>query len=264
MTPARLHTMFRGPSLFVVLSLSVTLGLGALLSACTESDNPGSGSGDAVFIDNPPADSVVFWPPSMKYARRGDTIYTHIRGLKRQAMCAVPQEVRWNFRRDTTGSEFYRARSSFEIPARTNCAADSTGFDTLFRVRFYTRVGNNLYLETPDGVVTDSLQFIAEDAPALVSAGQIRHGPSGADSTVSGRFTYFDSTETNPERRLRIDSLATCEVVQTAVFEMRQDTTLVKFRLIRATPRPAGQFPPCGGPRRDSITVVFNRFNFLP
>jgi hypothetical protein len=235
------------------------------LAGCTESAD------EAVVVDNPAADSVVFWPPTMKYARQGDTLYLYIRGLKRRAECAVPLQVGWKFRQDTTQDQYYRARSSFEIPAGASCAPDAQGIDTLFRVRFFTRIGNRLFLETPDSVVTDSIGFIAGDAPNLASAVTLRHVAGGPDSTIADRFTFRDSTASHPQRVLRVASLATCEILQTAVYDIHRDpvgsapdTTIVKIRLIQASPRPASVFPPCAGPRSDSLEVVFNRFNFLP
>jgi|GEM_PF-4091140 len=242
----------RGSSVSVVLT--ALLGF-AGLTACTQTE-------EAIVLENPPADSVTFWPPTLKYARQGDTLYLLINGMKRRTTCAVPLQVGWNFRRDTTGTEYYRARAKFEVPS--GCAQDPKGLDTMFRVRFYTKIGNKLYLETPDTSITDSLQFIAGNAPSLAKVTQLVHVAGGADSLVSGRFTFRDSTATRPRRTLHVNALATCEILQTAVYERRGDTTIVKARLIEGEPRPASVFPPCAGPRADSVEVVFNRFNYLP
>lgn len=247
---------------FRLIALSGLLAGAVGLTSCLNPEG-------SMSLENPPADSVVFWPPTMKYARQGDTLYLRVHGLKRQATCAIPVQVGWNFHRDTTGTEFYRVRSAFEVPQ--GCPADPDGLDTLFRVRFYTRTGNTLYLETPDTVITDSMSFIAGDAPAFAYAGTLRLVVGESDSVVGGRYTYRDSTAAHPRRMLHVSPLATCEVLQTAVYETRKsntalgpDTTVVKFRLIQAAQRAASVFPPCAGPRNDSVEVVFNRYNFLP
>jgi hypothetical protein len=238
--------------------LLVGLAVAALLTldACTDPEAD-------VMIDEPPVDSVAFWPKTVKYAKYGDTLYPQIFGLKRRAECAIVMELGWKFRRDTTGSEFFRVRSRFQIPAGSSCAPDPDGLDTMFRVRFYTRVGNRLYLETPEGVITDSVLFVADET-ALATAVVLKHVPGTVDSTTSGRFTFYDSTATRSRRSIVVRSLAICEVLQTSVYEKRQDTLVVKIRLIQATPQPADIFPPCAGVRVDSVEVVPNTFNFLP
>ncbi len=220
---------------------------------------------DAKVLENPAADSVVFWPPTMTYARFGDTLHLVVHGLKRQKSCAIPLKVGWNFLRDSTDTEFYEVHSEFELPAR-GCRRDTAGLDTSFRVRFFTSPGKWLYLRTPEGRTTDSLLFIAPDGPGLVNVIILDH-PAGADSTRIGRVVYRDSTASHPVRRLVVDSLATCEVLQTATYESRTtsgDTTRVKVRLLKATIQSAASFAPCAGPHADSVAVVFNRYNFLP
>lgn len=229
----------------------ILLGLGG----CTEAE-------EAVLLEDPPVDSVTFWPPHLQYARQGDTLHLRIHGIKRQRICAEPLQLSWNFRHDSTGTEHYQFRSRFVIPAGASCKKDPEGLDTVFRVRFFTRVGNTLYLETPQGTITDSLRFIAGDAPDLVTVLTLRHG--GGDSTTSGRLSYRDSTAAHPRRVVRVNDLATCEIVQAAVYERQADSTVVKVRLIKAAAQPAASFPPCAGPRTDSLEAVPNRHNYLP
>lgn len=223
------------------------------------------GTGEVEVLENPPADSVVFWPPTMTYARFGDTLHLVVHGLKRGKRCAVPVQLGWKFLRDSTGTEFYQVHSEFEVPAK-GCPRDAAGLDTSFRVRFYTSPGKWLYLRTPEGRTTDSILFIAPEGPGLVSVLTLDH-PAGADSTRSGRVLYRDSTAFHPVRRLVVDSLGTCEVLQTATYESRHDSgdiTRVKIRLLKATIGSALSFAPCAGPHADSVAVVFNRYNFLP
>src|SRR5690606_30941784 len=62
--------------------LAVAMGTwGGWGAACTASEEP-------VVVENVPVDSVVFWPPTLRYARFGDTLSLHVRGLKRQRTCA--------------------------------------------------------------------------------------------------------------------------------------------------------------------------------
>lgn len=226
----------------------------------------------STIVENPPADSVVFWPASVKYARHGDTLHLLIHGLKRRRMCAIPQ-LGWNFLRDSTGHEAYELKAEFEIP-RPGCRSDAAGLDTSFRVRFYTTPGKWLYLRTPDGRTTDSVLFVAADTPDAVHVITLRHVPGDADATEEatsgsahvtrrGKAVYRDSTAAHPRRMVTIEALEACEILQAATYEPRGDTTLVKVRLIKATFPPA-PFAPCSGPRTDSVEVVFNRYNFLP
>ena len=88
MTPILMKSLApRGPWVGLALAVLITV---TALTACTQSE-------DAIVIDNPSADSVTFWPPTLKYARQSDTLYLLINGLKRQASCAVPLQVGWNF-----------------------------------------------------------------------------------------------------------------------------------------------------------------------
>ncbi len=244
----RTGTITRG--IFFFSACALATGLGACLQ-----------TGEATVLSNPPADSVVFWPPSVQYARYGDTLHLVIHGLKRRKVCAVPQ-VGWKFLRDSTGFESYQVHSEFELPA-TGCRKDEAGLDTSFRVRFFTVPGNRLYLLTPDGKATDSVLFVASETGGAVSVITLRHPAESGDTTRSGRALYRDSTASHPRRMLRLDTLAACEILQTATYEYRGDTTLVKVRLITAS-LPPESFAPCSGARADSVEVVFNRYNFLP
>lgn len=229
----------------------------ALLTGCLEPEK-------TVLLEDPPADSVTFWPPNVQYARQGDTLHLLVHGLKRRKTCAVPLQVSWDFNHDSSGFESYRVRSRFEVPGDASCAPDPAGLDTSFRVRFYTRPGKRLYLRTPDGRITDSLLFIAPETPELVNVITLRHLAGGGDSTVGGRAVYRDSTPSHPRRTVRVDPLETCEILQTATYEYRGDTTLVKIRLIKATLQSSFLFPACADARADSVEVAFNRYNFLP
>jgi hypothetical protein len=180
-------------------------------------------------------------------------------------------QINQTFLADSTRNDYYKLRFKFEIPAGAQCPAEPLGFDTLIRISGLTTiVGKNLYLQAPDGRVTDSIQLIAEDfrtsadGRTLVNAILLKYVAGGPDTIVSNRFSFTDSSLTHPRRMLRTDSLGACEVFQSAVYEKRGDTTIVKARLIHGTPRPASVFAPCAGPHADSIEVVYNRFNFLP
>src|SRR5690606_24692076 len=99
------------------------------------------------------------WPPTLRYARFGDTLSLHVRGLKRQRTCAHIEKLGWDFRRDSTGAEYFTPSSKLEIPP--SCAADPEGLDTLFKVQVFTRTGKKFYLAAPDGRLTDSVLFVS-------------------------------------------------------------------------------------------------------
>ncbi len=250
----RFRRRFKGVAPLLLAGVMSTL---SAVTGCTKTE-------EAVLINEPPADSTVFWPRSMEYARRGDTLYLQVHGLKRRAVCAVPVQISWNWSQDTTKHQFYRLRSSFEIPAGAHCASDPAGLDTMFRRVFTPEIGNKLYLQTPDGTITDSILFVTDAIPNQASVMVIKHAHGVNDSTTFGRFTFFDSTSTHPKRVVKSNALDACEILQTAVYERKADTTFVKVRLIRAAPQPSSVIPECAGPYGDSVPVVFNRYNYLP
>lgn len=224
----------------------------ALLAGCLDAPAP-------VTLSNPPADSVTVWPSTVQYARRGDTLTLIVHGLKRTYPCAIESKVGWTFRHDTTNAEYFRVNSEFTIPGDPSCDREPEGFDTLFRARIYTRPGNVFYLETPQGEITDSVFFVAEASQAAL---EILRLPPGADSVTSGRFTFRDSTAARPRRMVYARNLATCEFMQTAVYEPQDDSIVVTVRRIVAQPLPAAQLPACAGPRDDSIPVAYRAYRF--
>jgi hypothetical protein len=99
-------------------------------------------------------------------------------------------------------------------------------------------------------------------AEASVAALEILWLPRGADSVTSGRFTFRDSTAARPRRMVHARNLATCEFMQTAVYEPQGDSSKITVRRIVAQPLPAPQLPPCAGPRDDSMAVVYRAHRF--
>lgn len=231
-------------------SLLITGLFAALLAACLSPDS------EPIELTDPPADSVTIWPASINVARRGDTLTFIIHGLKRQYACAKTIKVGWDFLRDTTGAEYYRPNSAFEIPADPPCVAEPEGFDTLFRVRVYTEVGKRFHLQTPDGVVTDSVLFVSDQSQVFLETFQ--HAPGGSDSTVSGRYVFRDSTASHPRRMLHLRTPARCEFLQTALYERRGDTLSIQLRRIRAAVLPDALLPACAASARaaDSVEVA--------
>lgn len=235
-------------------ALALFMGLG--ISACT------SEPVEVTTLKDVPVDSVVFWPPALRYAHDGDLLLLQMRGVQRQRKCrnATTDTLSWSFRRDSTGSEYYTPHSSFEI--RSTCPADPDGLDSTYRVRAYTLVGKSFYLETPDGRLTDSVLFISADPAKLPVTDTLIHVVSSGSVTSRGRFTYRDSTAEHPRRTVEADSLAACEVLQVAVFDRRADTLTVRVRSLQGTALPVNVLPACAGVHKDTIEVVPNLYRF--
>ena len=223
--------------------------------ACNSSD-----AGDTLQLDDVPMDSAVFWPSNLRYANYGDTLSLEMRGVKRQRTCAKILKLGWDFRRDSTGSEFFTPNSTFEI--NTSCKADAAGLDTVFKAQVFTRLGHMFYLETPDGRRTDSVMFVSEPGlSARPSIDTLRHLVTGASSSTHGRMVFRDSTATHPRRTVEADSLAACELLQTAVYDRRGDTLVVRVRRLHAGTLEEA-FPACSGAHADTIDVVPNLHRF--
>jgi hypothetical protein len=237
-------------SVFFVLSALAALGI----SGCT------SEPAEVITLRNVPVDSAVFWPPSIRYAHNGDLLSLHMRGVQRQRKCAKADTLDWNFRRDSLGAEFFTPKSQFQV--NTSCAADPKGLDSLYKYRVYTLVGKYFYLETPDGRRTDSVLFISGDAPLPSRMDTLRHVVSSGSVSTKGRLTFRDSTAAHPRRSVEADSLASCEVLQAAVFDRRGDTLVVRARSIQGTALPVSLLPACSGIHADTIEVVPNLHRF--
>jgi hypothetical protein len=233
------------------------ISMGMFVTSCTLQEE------GAKLLEDPPADSVTFWPPSLHYAKFGDTLTVRIHGLKRQYDCATTLELRLAFREDTTKAQYFHLRSRFEIPANPPCGREDAGLDTGFKAQISTREGRPFYLEKADSTRTDSIVFVAPSSQAFLDA--FDHIPSmsaGAGTTVHGRYIFRDSTASQRRWLLRVDSLAACEILQTAVFDRRGDTLAVRVRRILAKPLPESILPACAGTHADSLSVVFNAHKF--
>lgn len=211
-------------------------------------------------VENVPVDSVVFWPPTLRYAHYGDTLSLEMRGVKRERKCAKILKLGWDFRRDSTGAEFFTPNSEFDIPS--GCKADPAGLDTVFKAQVYTLLGNKFYLETPDGRRTDSVLFVSEPATsAKPTLDTLRHRVSVGGVTTRGRLVFRDSTATHPRRTVEADSLPACDLLQTAVYDKRGDTLVVRVRTLHAGSVPGG-LPACAGVHADTVEVVKNIHRF--
>lgn len=239
---------------FAAIGIAILATLGP--SACTS--DPES----TTVLRDVPVDSVVFWPPAVRYAQSGDTLSPWMRGVQRQRRCGMSDvdTLSWSFRRDSTGSEYYTPRSLFEI--RSSCPVDREGLDSLYKVRVYTKVGKYFYLETPDGRLTDSVLFISGDVALPSRMDTLLHVvPDGSITTRDG-LTFRDSSATHPQRTVEADSLAACEVLQAAVFDRRGDTLAVRVRRIQGTTLPVDLLPACAGVHADTLDVVPNLYRF--
>lgn len=230
-------------------SALASLLLAALLSACM------SPSSEPVVLLNPPADSLRVWPSSVNVARRGDTLTFIVHGLKRQYACAKTLDVGWNFLHDSTGAQYYRLSSAFEIPAHPSCAADPEGLDSLFRRQPFTGAGKRFYLQMSDGMVSDSVLYVSEQSQAFLET--FAH-VGGGDSTVSSPYVFRDSTASHPRRMVHLRAPARCEFLQTALYERKGDTLNIQVRRIRAIALSDTLLPACATAARaaDSVEVA--------
>ena len=237
------------PLLLAILS-------GILLFGCNETIYPES---DPTYVHNVAADSIVFWPPALKYAREGDTVSFRVVGLQRGYACAKVMEMGWTWRDDST-SDFYSLHSLIRIPGNPTCALDTKGLDTLFKATFPTLPGQKLYLQTSAGALTDSLFYVAGNGYTAV----FTHLVSGPDSAFyGGRFLFHDSVSATQSRRfVTTDSMAACETFQSAAFKRNGDTLTVRVKRLEAVPLSASVFAPCAGPHADTVEVVFDRYRY--
>jgi hypothetical protein len=202
-------------------------------------------------IEDADADSLVFWPPSMKYATTGETLVPVVMGLRRLYVCTDILELGWA-RAVSAAGNFLDLKARLLLPAHPTCAL-TTGLDTALIIPDSTPAGETLYLRTADGRVTDSLGILA----GQTFTRSFTHVRSTADTVkILGGFTFFDSTAGRHQRLLGADSLSVCESLQAAVFDRKGDTVTVRFRLL-VTPSPS-----CADRYSDTVAVVPNRFAF--
>jgi hypothetical protein len=207
------------------------------------------------------ADSVKVWPPTLHYARAGDTLTLLVVGLKKGYTCAeVVTEPSWFFELDTLEHETYRIVPGFhQRPDPPGCDADP-GRDTVFRRVLLTSEGTSLYLKASDSTVTDTVTYVS--GPAFLHL--INHVRTTDADTLTERngFTFRDSTAGHPHRMMYTDSLPTCGILQAATFEKHGDTVAVRMLRIQASALPDSVLPSCAGPRADSIEVVPKLYPF--
>lgn len=235
--------------------LVMTACAGVLLTGCNQTEYPYR---DPTYVHNVPVDSIVFWPPSLRYARAGDTVSFRVIGLKRGYVCARILEMGWTWRDDST-SDYYTLHSLVELPGNPTCAVDNKGADSLFKVIFPTLSGQKLFVQTSAGVSTDSLVYVAGDGYTDI----FTHRISDPDSAgYGGRFLFHDSGATQPRRFVTADSMATCETFQSAAYKRSGDTLTVRVRRIHAVELSPAIFPPCAGPHADTMDVVLDQYRF--
>jgi hypothetical protein len=237
-----------------VLLVATLMGLAGIFNGCNKTVYP---EADPTFIHNAAVDSIVFWPPALKYARAGDTVSFRVIGFRRVYVCSDIQELGLSWHDDST-HDSYSLHSLVKVPGTPHCAIDP-GLDTLFKRIFSTNAGEKLYLKTSAGVSSDSLFFVAGDGFTET----FTHLVSGPDSApVAGRYLFHDSGAGNPKRFLTADSLLACETFQSAAFKRSGDTLTVRFKRLIAVPLAAQDFPPCSGPHADTMEVVLDRFRY--
>lgn len=243
-----------GPGWTAIVSL-VSILSGTLLTACNQTVYPDR---EPTFIYNVSANSIVFWPPSLKYARNGDTISLLVVGFQRGYVCTEISDMGWTYRREDS-SDTYRLHSLIRVPGNPTCALDTRGLDSLFKVDFPTLPGRKLFLQSSSGVSTDSLLYISGNGYTHV----FTHLVSGPDSArIDGRFLFHDSGTTSLRRFVTADSMASCETFQSAAFKRNGDTLTVTVKRIEAVPLSTLDFPPCLGPHADTVEVVFDRYRY--
>jgi hypothetical protein len=226
-----------------------------LLSGCNQTVYPDR---EPTLLENVAADSLVFWPPSLKYAREGDTVSFLVIGLQRGYACSQIALLGWNWNGDDSANNRYRLSSVIRLPENPTCAVDTKGLDSLFKRTFSTPPGQKLYLQTSAGVSADSLLYVAGDGYTHV----FQHLVSGPDSAVfGGRFVFHDSGSTRARRFVTADSMASCETFQSAAFKRQGDTLTVRVKRLVAVPGSAA-FPPCASPHADTVEVVFDRYRY--
>jgi hypothetical protein len=233
----------------------VTIIIATFFTSCNDTTYPDR---EPTLIHNVAADDIQFWPPSLKYARRGDTISLLVIGFQRGYVCTQIPDMGWTYHQEDT-SDTYRLHSLIKIPGNPTCALDNDGYDSLYKVDFPTAAGRKLYVQTSAGVSKDSLLFVAGDGYTHV----FTHLVSGPDSTIfDGRFVFHDSVTTGGRRFVTTDSMAACETFQSAAYKRNGDTLTVRVKRLEVSPLSISLFPPCAGPHADTVDVVLDRYRY--
>lgn len=205
---------------------------------------------DPVTLSDVAANTLRFWPPRA-YALASDTLHAEILGLRRVYACATVDSVTLESS-DAAGLRTLRLASRVTIPGRPDCPL-STGLDTVLEA---VAAGTRVDLVHPDGRRADSLHLLT--ATATVTS--IAH-PAGDSATVSGRFTFLDSTAARPARLL-VAQLDGCEVLEAAVWTRTPDgNQTIRLRTLAVTAPPAN-FPPCNGSWTDTVSVMEDRYGY--
>lgn len=248
--PVRLRTSY-----LASLSLLVPAVL-AGLSACNSTDWPDREPSEV----DANADTLVFWPASVTHALPGELPVTVVRGLRRVYACAEFVQLGWE-ESDSASATRHTLRARLRLPALPSCAL-APAVDTVLPPADTTHAGGVVHLRKADGTVTDSVRIVAGGSETR-SFTRVRDPEDTVQVESFGEFTFYDSTAERPQRSLRADSLDTCEALESAVFDREGDTLTVRFRLLRADSVSSDVFPACaGGPRVDSVEVVFNRHGY--
>lgn len=211
-------------------------------------------------------DSLVFWPPTLRYARPNDSLTLRAWGIGQSYDCADKLlDGGWNSTQDTTGAYFYRIRTPLYQHADPPGCALAPTIDSLFKRVFFPNAniqppaGTRFYLQTPGPKSTDSILLVAGTASLYAFTHVLNTDSSGS---AHGPFVFDDSTAGRPRWMVRAASLATCEILQTAVFKRSGDTLRVRVRRIQATPLPESVLPACAGSHEDSVEVVPDLYRF--
>jgi len=226
-----------------------------VLSACNDTGWPDR---DPVTVNSISADSLEVWPP-MNYALPGDLLTVEVHGLKTVYECATLISFAATSR-DSGQRTVVSFSASATWPGTPECPL-TTGRDTTFETTTPS-AGRTMVLVPPARAATDSVFIFAGTG---VVQGFLH--PRSATDTIRthGRFTFRDSTAGHPRRRLYTDSLATCEVVQAAVFRRLHggDTLSISYRTLLASPAlPDSILPACTGIHSDTVNVVENRYGY--
>jgi hypothetical protein len=218
-----------------------------LLTACNQSSWP---EHEPTVIENTGADSVKVWPPGVRHALPGDVVFARVHGLRRVYVCARVLEFE-GLSLDSAGASYLTPRARIESPGLPDCAL-SKGLDTVFEATAPV-AGKRTYLRTPAGLVTDSLLSIT----GFATMEGFLHLP-GDTLSVSGRYSFRDSTAGHPTRVLVADSMAICEFVQGTTWRRSQvgDTLIIGIRTIQAAPIDTSLLPACAGQHADTVTAV--------
>jgi len=249
-----------GRGLLAIVPACVALAFSATLLACNQGVSGPKGEVKSDTLYNPPIDSLTFWPPTMRYARAGDTLPIRMIGFRLGYTCGKITELRWHWR-DSIGYDYYTLISQVDIPGGPTCEPGGT-FDSTFRVIFYSPGGERLFIRRGHNVKTDSVLFLS----GFGYTERFTHHDSSPDSAVivrgSYRFTFLDSTAAR-RRRTVTAVLPVCETFQHALFKREGDSIIVQLRRIVAKPLPVSMFPQCAGEHTDTMEVVQDLYNSL-